>query len=176
MSPKELQQRIQKMHTITYEEILNCTEDVKKSKLDIKELADVAYRFNEIGKVCKDLQVEADKLSNLAQKLVCLVWMKEDMPSTKIETEDFTAEPDLKMSANIPSRTKDPEAYDALLQWLGVPAELCETELMRIHWPNFKELLTERQKQGKPLPPGVSPEKTHAHYHLKFKPKGASER
>jgi len=172
---KDLLERVRVFHNVIYEKCLHGKQDLIKDSPSVEHICEVAFYFQEMAKLCKDLQVECDKLSGLAQKIACIKFMHSDPDKSTIECEDFFAEPDVKMSANIPSRTADPEGYAALLKWMGVPEELRNQGSLRVHWPEFKEILTERIKGGKPLPPGITPEKTHAHYHLKFKAKGVKD-
>ena len=169
---KEHLKEIERLHNNFLTIILEAKEQLQE--LPIEELCDAAYFIKKCGEVFKSLQIESDKFSGFAQRLACLRWMVDNDLPAKVDRPDYTATPDLKMQANIPSHSREPEAYHALLSWIGVPEHAIKTELLRVHWPTLVEFLTERQADGKSLPPGVSPDKTKPQYLLRFRSKGGS--
>jgi len=170
---KETLADVEKLHSQLFSHLLETKERV--SKLELRDVCTVGYCAKEIAKLLKDLRIEYDKLSELAQRIACLRWvqLQEDAPE-KIETELYKCRPDLQMSANIPSHSKEPEKYIELLKWIGVEEAVASTGLLRVHWPTLKEVITEQQSLGKPLPAGISADKTHAHYTIKYRSKGGS--
>lgn len=169
---KELRAEVDAFHAKMYDKILSLRENQPELK-DIPELADIGFQFKWFAQVFKDIGTESDKLSSLAQKIACMKWLglpETSRPDVIVDPDgNYRAFTDLTMSANIPSRSKDPEAYDAFMEWIGVPEPLIGTELVRVHWPTFKKTFTKLVSEGKPLPPGIDPEKTHAHYQLRYR-------
>ena len=113
------------------------------------------------------IESRLNKLESLAARLTCLKATEEEV--VKVKGTYATASTELKMSANLPSRSKNPEEYVALCEFLGIPSDLNELDLIRVHWPGFTELYTRLSKEGKPTPPGIDIAKTHAIYSLRYR-------
>ena len=82
----------------------------------------------------------------------------------------------------IPHKRRDPDKYAAFVKSLGIPAHLAvlnnpddknEHAPVDLHYNGVCEYVTELQRQGKPLPPGVDPEKTYPVFKLKLRKKKA---
>ena len=171
---KQLLKQVERHYTELFTAILEEKDSITSK--DLRALCELGYFSREIARMLKDLQVEFDKISALAQKIACLKWIQTEEELAQVETNEFKCSPQLQMSANIPSHSKEPEKYIDLLKWLGVEEEVASKGLLRVHWPTLRDLLTEMQELGKPLPNGISADKTHAHYSLKYKTKGGSEK
>jgi hypothetical protein len=44
-----------------------------------------------------------------------------------------------------------------------------DSEAVRPHWPGMVSYLTGLMRQGRPLPPGIDPEKTYPRYKLRLR-------
>lgn len=134
------------------------------------EQADYAYAFREIYRLADDLRKEAQLNKDLSEKIACLLWVK-DGTGESIRTEHCTCTPKVRMSAKIPKKSHDPEDYANLMRFLQIPESVWnipdeDFEVVRIHWPGFIEYVSKLLEEGKPLPPGVDPEKSHPLYSL----------
>jgi len=137
------------------------------------ELADTALAMREAARYFKDALKEVEKIRELAERLACLLWLK-DAVGDPIHTDHVSATPQVKTMASVPKRSTQPEQHAALMQWLGVPDHLWAAdgpEVVRVHWPSFVELLTTNAEQGKPLPDGIDPDKTYPRYSLTMRRK-----
>lgn len=156
---------VENFHRTAYMEISKTRDEVKD--LSIEDLADTGFICNHIASLLDDLRKEFTKLGEFAERMACLKGI--ETLNMKIQGKLCTAEPELKMSANLPSRSKEPEKYEELCKYLNIPLELLDADLIRIHWPGFTEFFTRLQAEGKPTPPGIDVGKTHAHYFLKYR-------
>ena len=64
----------------------------------------------------------------------------------------------------MPSKKKDPVAYAALMDHLGITGDVAEHDAARLHWPGMMAMVTALAEQGKPLPPGIDPNSQYPQY------------
>lgn len=140
-------------------------DDHVKKTPNIQELADWAYALSECEKMLDRLRKDAKAAKEMAEKICCLLYTKlgEGGP---IRTEHVTATPRVKFMASIPKQSTNPEAFARLMEHLGIPREMWEKDVVRPHWPGFTDFFTECLEAGKPLPPGIDPDKTYPLYAL----------
>jgi hypothetical protein len=153
------------LHTDLLTDFLELKDTLQFKSLE--ELADLAFSFERIQELLKDLEQEAKRVSYKAQVTACAKWMADEDKKPKIQGSLCTAEPDVKMTANIPSRNKEPERYEELMGWFGMPPEI--EPYFRLHWPTFGEYITQLAHEAKPLPAGIRPGKTQATPILKMR-------
>lgn len=160
-----------KAHDEIYRLIALLKPEVEKCRRK-EELVDYAYALYEAHKFIDDLEGEVRRLKERAICLADALWVQESTGES-IRTDYCTATPDIKMAANIPSQKRDPEAFDAFMQHLGIKPELYkgESEVVRPHWPGLVEYVSALISQGKPLPPGVNMEKKYPVYKMSFRKK-----
>ena len=135
------------------------------------ELADIAYALRDTRDMAEDIRKRCDALGKTAQNFACLGAVTLEHGGT-IGTEYVAATPSVKTVVSIPSRKKEPEAFAKLMDHLKVPRELWERgehAAMQPHWPGLMELVSERQANGLPMPPGIDPNKTYAEYSLRMR-------
>lgn len=132
---------------------------------DIKELADTAYAMNKAYAYLDDLRKEVKGTKELCERMACLLWAKLN-EGDPIRTKHVTATPNIKMTASVPKRHKDPEKFEALMRFLKIPQELWELEVVRPHWPSFIEYTSKRLEAGLPLPDGIDPSAVYPVYSL----------
>lgn len=154
------------LYTQTYEEIAQ-TRD-RLPNLKVEEIADAAMVLRRIADFADDLRKEANRVKEQAERVACAVWAKNEQ-SEPIRGEYVTATPDIKYSASLPKQSKDPKAYAELMNFMGVGHELVDTGLLTLYWPKFTEWLSVQIAEGKPLPPGVNPDKLYPIYKLKMR-------
>lgn len=152
------------LHAVAYAELQDVQEAVRTCS-DPKELADYSYALREISKFADDIRKIADAVKETAEKIACAICIRDEHVGT-IRTEYCVATPKLKMSASLPSKRTEPEAYNRLLEFLGIRDEISDTDCVRLHWPGMVDLITLRTEAGKPLPPGLEMAKTYPVYSL----------
>lgn len=148
-------------HMAVYDTVKRDIEPAIKRERSTQEVADMVYALRETLKHLEDMTKEVRRLEETAVKVVCAMWMRdagldEDAPEN-VKTPYCTLTPELKTHAKVPSRKTDPDAHTALMEHLGVPRAMYENDAMRIHWPGFVEYITQLNRDGLPLPPGIDP-------------------
>jgi hypothetical protein len=139
----------------------------------ITELADLAYVFKLLDDIVHDMHKKSASSYELAGRLLCLMWAKNGSGES-VRTPYCTVTPRIKMAANLPKRGTDD--YVALMNSLGINAEMLETDAVRPHWPGLTDFITQRLTEGKPLPAGVDQSSTYPVYGITvLKRKGVTE-
>ena len=166
---------VEEFHHALQEAILN-TRDAMHA-VSFQEASDIGYFWKWIADMMDHCRKEADKLSKQAQAVAVDRWMQmpEQLRGDKIVMDEYTGVPDVEMSASIPSRTADPDNYDAFMKWLGLPQHLLDAGLMRVHWPTLAKKITELMAEGKPLPDGIDPTKTTPVKVMKYRARRAKK-
>ena len=157
-------EHLKRLYTQTYEEIAQLRD--RLPNLKVEEVADAAMVLKRIADFADDLRKESIRVMQHAERLACAVWAN-NLQTEPIRGEYVTATPDIKYSASLPKQSQDPKAYSELMDFMGVGHELVDTGLLTLHWPKFTEWLSVQIAEGKPLPPGVDPEKLYPVYKLK---------
>ncbi len=152
------------LHAIAYKQLQD-VQDAVKTCSEPKELADYSYGLREISKYADDIRKIADAIKETAEKIACAICIRDEHVGT-IRTDYCVATPKLKISASLPSKRKQPEEYNRLLEFLGIRGELADTDSVRLHWPGMVDLVTLRAEQGLPLPPGMEDQTTYPVYSL----------
>jgi hypothetical protein len=134
------------------------------------DAVDVAYAMRETWSLVHDVRKRVYVLQQRAEKLAVALNLA-DGSAENIKTDYCTATPKIRTIVSIPRRSTDPENFGKLMAWLGVPKDLWdkgdeEKEVLRPHWPGLIDHIADRLQEGKPMPPGVEPNKTYAEYSL----------
>ncbi len=165
---RKLYRKARIFHEMAYGVVLQTRQRTVGGAVSLDELADSAFVAREIAVLANDLRKEFEAAQGLLEKIACLAWVTahagEPEQAEPIRAELVVATPSLKQMASLPRLKKDPKAYNRLMLHLGVP-EACR-ELVRPHWPSMVEHLTNLAEQGRPLPPGIDPNKTYPVYKL----------
>lgn len=131
---------------------------------DPYELTDIALAMNEAHKKIKALEVKFRAIKEMAEKKACaqaLTQANEDTFEDKIQTEWARATIDMKMIGRVPKRKDNPEAWEQLMTWLGVPESTYTPEdeevgpPLAIHWPGVVDKVSAAIAAGEPTPPGM---------------------
>ena len=130
--------------------------DLIKKEGDLGEIADVVYATKEALRFLDEVKKDIRKVNDIGQRFACVRWT-EAGDAEPIRTESCIGSPKVKMTATVPSRKKDPEAFEALMKALNIPEELWVSDSLRIHWPGFVLYLSEMLSEGKQLPAGIDP-------------------
>jgi hypothetical protein len=154
------------LHNTLYAELSKTEQEMKVKSPE--ELTDIGWICKKMYEQLDDIRKEVDKLQSLAEKIACL--KAATVGATKIVGQLATGTVDVSMSANTPHPTRNPEDFAKLCDYLGIPDEVVQNDLIhQFHWPSFKEYFSKCMSQGKPAPPGIDLEKTHTHYKLKYR-------
>lgn len=146
-----------------------------------EELADAAYALREAEAIVDEGRKKLRGLRELAERMCCMVSAVSG-DGECVRTPHCTAIPTVRTNVSVPTRKRDYEGWRALMRHLGVPDGLLggpaesEHAAIDVHWPGLMDLLSREAAEGKPLPPGVDPNKTVAAYSLTIrKKKGVTE-
>lgn len=170
---KSLFTKSRKAHKEIYEELVRIKVFIKQCGR-MEEQADVAYAANEAFKLLDDLRKEAQVIRELAEKIGTALWVKVSN-GDPIRTDYVTATPRVKMTATLPKKSKDPVAYATFMRFLKIPEDIADAEVVRPHWPAVVELLSKLMEEGKPLPPGIDPDKMYPVYKMTLRGKAAPD-
>jgi len=154
-----------------YQELLKAQKQLQTARTP-EEAADMAYALNELHKWCDDMRKEAKRAKEIADRVACLLWVQRDN-GDNIKTDHCTATPIIKMQPKVPKLSSDPEAYYALMDYLGIPRTTSDQELVRVHWPSMVEYLTLLAEEGRPMPKGIDPNGSRPEYRLMIRSKRA---
>lgn len=160
-----------------HHEVHVATEQFKQSASRITDPgdgADCAYVLNECYKFLDDSRKSIKNAKELAERVTCLILVTQGNGGN-VKTDYCTATPRASQIASIPKRSTNPVGYAALMNHLGIPRALWdreeEDEVVRPHWPGMVAYLSQQLAAGKPLPPGIDPDKTYAVYSLTIRAK-----
>jgi len=142
--------------------------DLVKAEGDLQEIADVVYATREAMRHLEEVRKDVRKANDVAQKLGCVRWTEQD-DAEPIRTDNCIGSPKVRMTASVPSRRKDPEAFEELMRSLNIPEALWVSDSVRLHWPGFVEYLTELLADGKQLPKGIDPESKYPVFTLEVR-------
>lgn len=148
------------------------------SSISKEDDADSAYALREIAKFADDTRKRCEKLKRLAEKMAVMISLTEGSADS-IRTDHCTASIKMRTVVTVPNRNRNPAEYVKLMEWLGVPEHFWKGRpepIVETYWPGLIEYLCEQLADGKPLPPGIDPNKTYPEYSLVCtKRKGVAE-
>lgn len=151
-------------HEVAYRQLKQIDELVR-GEVDKEELADAAFALKMTGDLADDIRKMAKVTQELAEKMCCAKVLAEGHTGT-INTPFMRVSPDIKTMAAVPSKRRDPDAYEKLMGHLGIREDLLKNDAVRPHWPGLVEYVSECASVGRPLPPGVDPSSTYPVYRL----------
>jgi hypothetical protein len=169
---QELYKLARTLHQNTVVTLMKLAEDVKVCT-DEKECADLSYALAEIIKLTDDVKKRCGKVRRISDQMACALTLMAGSAET-IRTEYCSATPKVTTILSVPKRKGDP-GYGALMDHLGVPRHLyddsSEHGVVGLHWMGVVTYLGEQQAAGKPLPPGIDPNKTYPQYAIHIRGK-----
>lgn len=162
---RELYVAAKNFHEKCYRIISKKTETLKKSN-DQRELADAVYAINAAAKYVDDSHKEMNRLEDLLEKITCLIWSRDSPDGESIGTDYCVAIPDIKMMASLPHPRRNPKEFLDLMEFMGVPRALTDVgegrkPVVQADFNGFADYLTDLARNGRPLPPGITVEKTY---------------
>jgi hypothetical protein len=174
---QEMFRKMREAHDFAVATLVALEQDVQATcGNDEKELADIAYALRETTDLADDLRKRAAALGRTAQSAACMLQVTLNGSAASIKTDYCTAALKMKTVVSIPKKDRQPNEYAALMDWLKVPRELWQNEnskysAVEFHWPGLVDLISQKQSQGLPLPPGIDPNKTYVEYSLTMRGK-----
>lgn len=157
-------QRMEQIHNNACQAIVKLIEGMQSTSLP--DMVDATFLLRECAVFCEDLRKEFNRMQELIERTACYMHTQDSIkdPSTpeRVRGEFATGTPNVTETASLPKAGSEEDL--ALRAALG----LQDSPLTRIHWPTMNEHLSMLSSEGKPLPPGIDPSKTHTQY--KFAP------
>lgn len=160
---------VKKSHNEAYP-ILKQLEGGLQSENKLTELVDIAYAMRECEKLLEDFRKTCKRIQEISGQIACVLAVKEQRVEN-VKTEYATGTPEVKFAAQLPSKSKNPEQYAKLMTGLGVPNNLWkgDNDVVRPHWPGFRDYLSVLCTLGEPLPDGIDLDKTYPNYQLRLR-------
>ena len=163
---KDLFAKAKEAHSLVYFALRELQHAIEQCN-NLKELCDYDFAVDQSHEFIEDAKRELWKLREEINAKICMLWLdiaRNDPVNAKrsIHTDYVTATPDIGQSPNIPSAKTEPEAYKALMDFIGIDVskwgktekgEL--NEVVKLHWPGLVRIVSENLSAGKPCPPGV---------------------
>lgn len=176
-SAKEYYREVKKLYTYHVKNLLKMRGIIEKTSSQ-EELLDWILALNHSNKFIDEMRKNLNALEELAEKIACLLYIQSGS-TEPIRTQYASGTPDVKLIASLPKRRTQLPEWQKLMSWLGVPAHLVEIEdqhAVDLHYPGLMAHLTRLVSEGKPLPPGIDPNKMYPEYHITLRPrKGVDE-
>ena len=155
---------VYKLFAESYETLSRARDLSKAAKFDLEELVNRMFILKKTSEMLDDLRKEADGVLHIMEQICCIGWVQKHTnnpaKSEPIRASFATGSPKVGMRAVIPRLDRDREKFISLMKHFGLSEEQAELNLLRPHWPSMCIYLTELAEEGKPLPPGISPNET----------------
>lgn len=151
-----------------YELISVLRDELRAGKFDLKDMVNAIYVMREIAKLADDLRKENEGVLHLFENVACAMWVT-NSEAKSIKGALATGTPDVKLALKIPNARTEPEAYAKLMKHFGIPMQVVSDKIMKPYWPGLCAYISTLSEEGKPLPPGVDPDKTYPTYKMRIK-------
>ncbi len=160
--------KMKQIYLSCYKLLAVIRDELRAGKYQLKDMVNFIYVVREISKLTDDLRKEADGINHIFENTTCALYvsLNETIP---IRASLATGSPDLRLGVNVPNRKKEPERFQALMDFFGVPAESFEARAVKPYWPGICEQVSMLAEEGKPLPPGINPEDTYPTYSVRIR-------
>lgn len=162
--------RVETMHRVVYGLLIQVRDELRDAELSQGDRVDLSFLLREMAKMFKDLEKESRLLRENNDNIVCFKAISSQSVEN-IKGEIATGTPQVKTTAKLPSRSRDPEAFYQLMEDLGVPPESVAQDAVRPHYPGMLELISQRVADGKNPPRGIDPTTMHPTYTLTLRKK-----
>jgi hypothetical protein len=123
----------------------------------IEDLVDSGYICREMSNIADDLRKSCDDKKNCIGHYLAAraaVSAIQDDELLALRGELATATTDISVKPKLPKEGS--KEYVDLMRWLGVSDEQINSSVLRPSFSGIQEILTERAKDGKQPPPGIS--------------------
>ena len=144
-------------------------QELFESATTLDEITDTIYAIRDSVEYLENIRKELNKIKYQLEQMACVAILARNEKSccteyccgTKRMSQDFS----------IPTKKKDPKRYNELMATLGIPQQVTDRELVRVHWPAFKEYCAELQERGENPPAGIDPKNGHPCYSVAIRKK-----
>lgn len=159
--------KIKGVYLTCYSQLATIRDETKEGTYSMEELVNLVYISREISKLTNDLRKETDGIVHILEQVACVVHLTRS-EGKPIRASLATGSPSMKLSVNIPHRERNPEDFEALMNYFGIDLNSITDRAVRPHWPAICEMVSVLAEEGKPLPPGINPDKTYPTYTLRI--------
>lgn len=123
-----------------------------------EDRADIALILHKSYEYLDDTRKHIERAKQLAFDTACVVWCSQTDAARSIRGKYGLATPDVNSVPKWPKQRENPEAYDAMMRWVGLDpnCEAIRAGAMSPHWNRMQEYATKLVRELKPLPKGVS--------------------
>jgi hypothetical protein len=159
---------LNRLYLKTYKLLCTLRDELKDQQYTLEDVVSLLYVMRSVSKYANDLRKEADGIGSMFENVCCVLWMAQHQNAPEqadpIRTALATGTPRINMGVKLPKQSDDPEAFKALMSYFGVSESAVNAQAVKLHWPGICEHLTQLAEDGKPLPPGISADRTYPTY------------
>lgn len=164
-----LYHQIKVLHAMTHQTIMELHERMKRDKLPMEAMGDIAYAMKHATAMLEDTRKSTKSVVELAERLACLHYVSKSLnePSTApIRGMISSCTPKVTLAVVLPTLKKNPDGYRTMMLALGCPEALLDDEALKPNWKRLNEIATERSEKGQPAIPGLDLANTYPDYAL----------
>jgi len=163
-------ERVRRVYVDTYKLLSTVRDEVRGSQYALEDMVNVIYVLRELSRLFNDIRKETDGVLHIFENVCCamyvMLYQNSPEKSNPIRASLATGTPRLTVGVTLPKERSDPEKYYELMKYFGIPAEALKNKLIKSHWPGICEYVSQLAEEGKPLPPGINPDKTYPMYSI----------
>lgn len=163
---------LQSHHAETYKLILQLREQA--NGISNEDIVDISFALRSLSELHDDIRKELNSAREFIGKIACIRWIQESVNLTpeemalSIHGEYAKGIPKVMTMASLPREKTNPEDYLKFMKRIGVFGQALKRGLVKVSWPAVTEYITDLTAKGKPLPPGIDPDKTYTLYNLRI--------
>jgi len=161
--------KMKQIYLSCYELLATLRDELRAGKYKLKDMVNFIHVVREISRLTNDLRKEADGIGHIFENTTCALYVLSN-ETTPIKASLATGSPDLRLGVNVPNRKKEPEKFQALMDFFGVPIDSFEARVVKPYWPGICEQVSILAEEGKPLPLGIDPKDTYPTYSVRIRP------
>lgn len=146
--------RLHDEHMRTYATLIEERQTLNGSSVDdLAYLCDAIYLMKKSREVVEDIRKELDAFVRVAEKISSLLWLQEGSGDS-LTGAIAKGVPAPGVALSPPSKHKDPEAYAAIMNRLGVPEKFWkDCDVVKPHFPGLADYATMIMAEGGNLEP-----------------------
>lgn len=162
----ETYRKLHRMHAIVYAQVHKAKDAAPT--MTQGDRVDRAFILKRMAELFKDLEKETRLAVERLNTCTAMVYTKDSLESETIERSIHgkiaVGTPDSKLEFRMPSHSKEPEKYAALLEALGVPSDVVTAGALQPHFIGVQAYINALLAAGKNPPPGVKLEDAYPVY------------
>lgn len=145
-------------------------QELLQTGMCLEEQADLHYAIHRAFEMLEETLKHMRVVENLSTKVLCLKWSLQSN-GDNVKTDYVTATPQVTEMPKMPSEKSSPDEYRRMMADLGVPLDMVENDVVRPHWPGFKDMVHTLAEQGLPLPDGCDLTSSYPVYKVRLRKK-----